>query len=126
MKLRHPIARARGIGSAQGGVEHWWAQRWNSLVLMVLTPWFLWLVLSNLDAGQAEMRLLLAQPWNTALMLVFVGMLFWHAMLGLQVVIEDYVHTQWAEWTLHLVNRFVWLLATLASVVAIGRIAFGA
>jgi len=126
MKLRHPIARARGIGSAQGGVEHWWAQRWNSVVLMVLTPWFLWLVLSNLGAGQEHMRALIAQPWNAVLMLVFTGMLFWHTLLGLQVVIEDYVHTPWVEWTLHMLNRFACLLAGLACVVAIGRIAFGA
>jgi len=126
MKLRHPIATARGIGSAQGGVEHWWAQRWNSVVLIVLTPWFLWFVLASLGADQATVRALLAQPWHAVLMLVFVGMLFWHSMLGLQVVIEDYVHTAWLEWTLHMVNRFVCLLATLAAVVAIGRIAFAA
>jgi succinate dehydrogenase / fumarate reductase membrane anchor subunit len=125
MKLRHPIARARGLGSAQGGVEHWWAQRWNSIVLMLLTPWFLWFVFTALGAGQAEVRTLLAQPWHAALMLVFVGMLFWHTMLGLQVVIEDYVHTPWMEWTLHLLNRLACLLAGLLSVVAIGRIVFG-
>ena len=125
MKLRNPIAQARGLGSAKGGVEHWWAQRWNSVVLVLLTPWFLWFVFSALGASQAETRTLLGQPWHASLMLVFVGMLAWHIMLGLQVVIEDYVHTPWAEWTLHLLNRLACLAAGLLSVVAIGRIVFG-
>jgi succinate dehydrogenase / fumarate reductase membrane anchor subunit len=124
--LRDPLARARGIGSARGGTGHWWALRVSSIALILLTPWLLWLVLSLMRADYAVVRETLAHPLHATPMLAFVGLLFWHLKLGLQVVIEDYVHTPWLEMTAHLTNTFACTLGALASFVAIGRIAFTA
>jgi succinate dehydrogenase / fumarate reductase membrane anchor subunit len=125
-KLRDPLARVRGLGSARGGTQHWWVQRVTAVALALLTPWFLWLALSLLGADQLTMRLTLAQPLNAVLMAAWVIALFWHAKLGVQVVIEDYVHTPALEITAQLAVTFACALGALASLVAIGRIAFTA
>lgn len=123
--LRDPMAVARGLGSAKGGIQHWWLQRVTAIALAVLFPWFVWLALSLLGANLDEARSALAQPLTATLLLAFVIALFWHAKLGLQVVIEDYVHTHWQELALQIVVNFACFLGALAAIVAIGRIAFG-
>ena len=77
-KLRDPLARVRGLGSARGGTHHWWVQRVTAVALALLTPWFLWLALSLLQADQTTMRLTLGQPLNATLMAAWVIALFWH------------------------------------------------
>ena len=125
MNLRNPLATARGLGSAKNGTGHWWLQRLSALALLVLTPWFLVLALSLVGADQIDTRSAIAEPATAALLLAFVLSLFWHAQLGLQVVIEDYVHG-WLELALQVVVKFACAFAALASVIAIGRIAFTA
>ena len=124
MSLSHPIARVRGLGSAKNGTHHWWMQRLTAIALALLTPWFIWLAVSLVGADAFTVRASLAQPVNAVLMLAFVASLFWHARLGLQVVIEDYIHTHWLEVTLQVVVLFACALAVLASAIAIGRIVF--
>ena len=92
MSLRDPLAKARGWGSAKDGVGHWWAQRLTAVALLLLSPWFVLLALGLIGADQLTVRHTLAQPLNASLLIAFVLSLFWHARLGLQVVIEDYVH----------------------------------
>ena len=125
MSLRHPLATARGLGSAKGGTGHWWVLRLSSIALLLLTPWFVVWALGLVGADQYGVRQSLAQPLNASLMIAFVLSLFWHSQLGLQVVIEDYVHG-WMEWALQELVRFTCAIAAIASVVAIGRIAFTA
>jgi succinate dehydrogenase / fumarate reductase, membrane anchor subunit len=125
-KLRDPLARARGLGSARGGTQHWWVQRLTAIALALLTPWFLWLVFSLLHAEVATVRATLGTPFNATLLLAFVIALFWHARLGVQVVIEDYVHTPWLEFTAQIAVAFACAIGALASIVAIGRLAFAA
>jgi succinate dehydrogenase / fumarate reductase, membrane anchor subunit len=124
--LRHPIAIARGLGSGKDGVHHFWVQRVTAVALALLTPWFIWLAVGLVGAEYAVVRLSLAQPLNATLMIAFVVTLFWHARLGLQVVIEDYVHIRWLEIALQIAVVFATFLAALASIIAIGRIAFTA
>jgi succinate dehydrogenase / fumarate reductase membrane anchor subunit len=124
-RLRDPIAIARGLGSAKDGTGHWWTQRLTAIALLLLTPWFAWLVLGLIGSDQATMRATLAQPWTASLLLAFVVSLFWHAQLGMQVIVEDYVHG-WLEVALQIAIKFAYTLATLASVLAIGRIVFTA
>ena len=124
--LRDPLAHARGLGSARGGTHHWWVQRLTAVALALLTPWFLWLALSLLGADHLTMRLTLAQPLNAVLMTAWVVALFWHAKLGVQVVIEDYVHTPALEFAAQIAVNFLCALGAIASLVAIGRIAFTA
>jgi succinate dehydrogenase / fumarate reductase, membrane anchor subunit len=126
MSLRHPIAHARGLGSAKGGTEHFWVQRLTSVALAILIPWFVWTTVSLFGSDHATVRAALAQPLNATLMLAFIIALFWHAKLGLQVVIEDYIHVKWLEIALLIAVTFVFLLAALAAVMAIARIVFAA
>jgi succinate dehydrogenase / fumarate reductase, membrane anchor subunit len=125
MNLRHPLAAARGLGSAKNGTGHWWVLRLSSLALLLLTPWFVVWALGMVGADQYTVRQSIARPLNASLMIAFVLSLFWHSQLGLQVVIEDYVHG-WKEWTLQVLVRFACALGAIASVVAIGRIVFTA
>ena len=125
-EYRNPLKKARGLGSAQHGVSHWWVQRTTAVALILLGLWLVWLVLRVLHTDYATARALVAQPWNAVLLIAFVIAAFWHAVLGLQVVIEDYVHTRWKEATLLLAIKFLAVLAALASALAVLRIALGA
>ena len=125
MSLRDPLATARGLGPAREGLHHWWVLRLSSVALMLLTPWFAWFAVSLAGADQATMRAAIAHPFNATLLLAFVWMLFWHTQLGLQVVVEDYVHG-WQEWTLQILIKFACALGALASALAIGRLVFTA
>lgn len=124
--LRHPIKRARGLGSAQSGVGHWWTQRITAAALIVLGLWFLVTILRVAHGDFAAARALVARPWNAVLLIALVITMFWHAVLGLQVVIEDYVHTRWKEVSLLVLVKFLAVLGALASVLAVLRIALGA
>lgn len=124
MTLRHPLARVRGLGSAKDGTRHWVAQRVTAVALFPLVAWF---VIAAFGLGDyADARGFLAQPLNAVLTAALVICGFYHAHLGLQVVIEDYVHLRWLEVVLQVAVRFLAFLAALASLLAIVRIALGA
>jgi succinate dehydrogenase / fumarate reductase membrane anchor subunit len=125
-QLRHPMKHARGLGSAQHGVGHWWTQRVTAAALIALGLWFVVTVLSLLHADYAVARAAVAKPWNALLLILFIVTAFWHAVLGLQVVIEDYVHTRWKEVVLLVAIKFLAVLCALAGVLAVLRIALGA
>lgn len=121
--LRDPLARARGLGSAKTGSHHWWVQRVTAVALMLLVPWVIWLALHLLHADHAMVRATFAHPLHATLAIAFIVSMFWHVKLGLQVVIEDYVHG-WMEIASQLAVSFACTLGAVASIVAIGRIAF--
>ncbi|MDO1527425.1 succinate dehydrogenase, hydrophobic membrane anchor protein [Fulvimonas sp. R45] len=123
--LRNPLKRARGLGSAQSGVGHWWTQRVTAAALVLLGLWFVATVLSLLHADFATAKAMVTKPWNALLLILFVVTMFWHAVLGLQVVIEDYVHTRWKEVVLLVAIKFLAVLGALAGVLAVLRIALG-
>lgn len=123
--LRNPLARARGLGSAKEGVSHWLLQRVTAVALVFLTVWFVITVLSLMHADYATARSTIAKPWNAVLLIALIATMFRHAVLGLQVVIEDYVHTRWLEMTALVLIKFIAVLAALAGVLAVLRIALG-
>jgi succinate dehydrogenase / fumarate reductase membrane anchor subunit len=123
--LRTPIARARGLGSGKTGTQHFWVQRITAVALALLVPWLVGLLVSMVGADVDSVRAAIARPWNAILLAAFVVALFWHAKLGMQVVIEDYVHARAVEITLHLANTFLCALGAVASLYAIVRIALG-
>ena len=125
MSLRNPLARAKGLGSAKDGTSHWWHQRLTAIALMLLTPWFVILMIGLLGDDQGTVRATLSQPLTAILLTAFVLSLFWHARLGLQVVVEDYIHG-WLELALQVAIKFIFALAAIAALLAIGRIAFTA
>lgn len=124
-QLRDPLAQVRGLGSAKDGVAHWWMQRLTAIALVPLAVWIVVATLCVLPIDYASARDFVAQPLHALLIIAFIVALFWHAQLGLQVVIEDYVHTRWLEFSLTLAVKFLCLLGALASMLAIIRIALG-
>lgn len=125
MSLRTPLARVRGLGSAKDGTMHWWMQRVTAVLLAPLSIWFLFCALPMLGAGYADARVWLAQPLNAFLTLALVLAVVYHALLGVQVVIEDYFHTRWLEVALLTAIRLIAFLAALATALAVVRIAVG-
>ena len=123
--LRTPLKRVRGLGSAKFGTHHFIVQRVTAIALIPLVLWAVWLALTLQHADYAQAHALLRQPLNALLMTTFVIALFWHAQLGIQVVIEDYVHTHWVEASAQILVRFLCVLGALACVLAIMRIALG-
>jgi succinate dehydrogenase / fumarate reductase membrane anchor subunit len=97
MGVRSPIARARGLGPAREGVNHWTRQRLTAISNLVLMLWFVFSAISLADADYEEVRAWLASPLPASLMILLVISTFYHARLGVQVVIEDYVHHEGAK-----------------------------
>ena len=122
-EFQTPLKRARGLGAAKSGAHHWIVQRITAIALIPLVLWIVYFALRIAFADYAQARALVHDPLNAVLLLAFVIALFWHAQLGLQVVVEDYVHG-WLELVLQVVIKFACVLAALASAIAIGRIAF--
>ena len=123
--LQTPLKRVRGLGSAKSGTHHFIVQRITAVALIPLGLWIIWLALALMHADYAHARALVHQPVNALLLTAFVIAAFWHAQLGLQVVVEDYVHTRWLEVTTQLAIKFLCVLGALASVLAVVRIALG-
>lgn len=121
--FRTPLKSALGLGSARHGVRHFIAQRLTALALIGLVVWFLWIVLTLLHADYQTARAVVGQPFNAVLMLTFIVAVFWHVQLGLQVVVEDYVHAPGLEFALQIAIKFLCFLGATASVVAVLRIA---
>ncbi len=92
MTMRSPLGRVRGLGSAKEGLGHWWQQRLTAIALVPLVLWFVVSVIANVGADYATMREWLGVPGNATLLILLIVAVFHHAQLGIQVVIEDYVH----------------------------------
>jgi len=121
--LRTPLARARGLGSGKSGTGHWWWQRLTAIALVLLVPWLIGVLVSLVGADIDSARATIARPWNAIPLAAFVIAAFWHAKLGVQVVIEDYVHTRWVEVTLQVLVTLACVVAALACLFALGHIA---
>jgi succinate dehydrogenase / fumarate reductase membrane anchor subunit len=120
--FRTPLKRARRLGSGKTGTSHFWWQRVTAVALALLVAWLIGLLVSLAGADLAGARTAIAKPWNAIPMAALAIAMFWHAKLGIQVVIEDYVHTRWAEVTLQLLNTFACAAGALACLFALGRI----
>lgn len=125
-ELRTPLKRARGLGSAKDGTGHFLWQRITAIALVLLGVYLLGLLLGLGGAGYDRAHAIVANPLNATLLVAFLIAMFWHAKLGVQVVIEDYVHTPLLAGAAHLANIFVCALAAIGGVLAVVRIALGA
>jgi succinate dehydrogenase / fumarate reductase membrane anchor subunit len=124
-RLRSPLKNALGLGSARLGSHHFVVQRLTAAALVLLGLWFVWTVLELLHLDYAGAHALVAQPWNAVALIAFAIAAFWHAQLGLQVVIEDYVHTRGSQLVLQVAVKFLCFIGAAASVLAILKIALG-
>ena len=116
--MRTPLKRVRALGSARSGVGHWWWERLSAVALIPLCLWFVWLVLRLPHLDVASAHVVIATPWNTLLLILFTAIGFWHGQLGLQVIIEDYVHTRWIELTLLIAIKFLAVIGALVCALA--------
>ena len=121
---KSPLGAAQGLGSAKEGVHHWWVQRISS-VLMVPLALFLTYSFISLDSfDYTTVSEWLASPWIAASMFLFVVTMFYHSELGVQVVIEDYLHGK-TKVILMMLSKFLHLLLGVAAALAVLRIALG-
>jgi succinate dehydrogenase / fumarate reductase membrane anchor subunit len=123
-RTRSPLARAIGLGSAKEGVEHWWAERVSAIALVPLTLWFVASIIAHTGRDYATFIAWLRTPLATILMVLLLIALFYHTALGLQVVIEDYVHSGMKIPAL-IGMRFGCFGLAVAGILATLRIAFG-
>ena len=123
--LRTPLARARGLGSAREGVHHWWAQRLTAIALIPLVVWFAISLVMMSGADYGAVRAWIGSPAVMMLLILTIAIGLHHGQLGLQVVIEDYVHGDGSKLALIVAVRFVAVVFGLAAIVAVLRIGFG-
>lgn len=97
MEYRTPLAKARGLGSAQSGTKHWWMQRVTAVALIPLSFWLILFVQQLFHASYPEIKQWLVSPFNFTLLIAWAFAGFYHAALGLQVVIEDYLSPEWLK-----------------------------
>jgi len=125
MSLRSPLSKAVGLGSAKHGFSHWWWQRVTAIALIPLTLWFAYSIICLMGASYDAVTAWLSSPMNASIMLIFVLTALFHAQTGLQVVIEDYVHTKWVNLTLLLIIKFAAVVMAVLSVISVFKIALG-
>ena len=124
MSLRTPLGRVLGKGAAKEGVHHWWLQRVTSVALIPLAVSFVVSLLSLPSLDYPTVHSWLHQSWTAVLMVLFIWLACWHSKLGLQVVIEDYVHGG-TKTLLLILSTFGHTLVAAASIFAVLKVAFG-
>ena len=125
MSLRSPLSKVLGSGSAKEGTDHWWMQRVTAIALLFLGVWFL-ISFASIDSyTETALRAWVANPYNAIMLLLASITLAWHSMLGVQVVIEDYVHGPGFKVVSIILSKFVHVIVGLAAVLAILKIVLG-
>jgi len=120
--FRSPLGRAMGLGSAKTGFGHWWIERITAVALIPLSVWFAASLIAYSGSDYQTFIRWIGSPVTAVLMILLLIALFWHAALGLQVVIEDYVHSGAKIWTL-LAARFVCFALAAAGIVTTLKVA---
>ena len=119
-------ARVRAYRSTHSGVEHWKMQRLTAISNVLLVVWFLFSAVGMAGAGYAGWRLFFHNPWNAGLMVALVVSTFWHARLGVQVILEDYVHGEGAKAASLAALTILMAILAITCTVAILMVAIGA
>ncbi|MBI3435453.1 MAG: succinate dehydrogenase, hydrophobic membrane anchor protein [Proteobacteria bacterium] len=120
-----PLGRVRGLGSARSGTEHFWRQRLTALANIPLTIAFVLLAMTMLGRNHAAVVQILGSPLVAIVMLLFLVSVTYHMKIGMQVIIEDYVHGDGAKYALLIGNIFFCVAVGLTGVYAILKLSFG-
>ncbi len=126
MRLVTPLNRVLGLGSAKDGVDHWWGQRLSAVALALLGLWLVFAFLGLADLRYATVAGWLQAPVTSILMILTLLTLGYHSKLGVQTVIEDYVHAVGLKMLALILSTFVHIGVVVAGVFAILKVAFGA
>jgi succinate dehydrogenase / fumarate reductase, membrane anchor subunit len=125
MRMRTPLARVRGFGAAKSGTERWWQERVSAALSIPMTLFLIWLGLRIPGRSQAEVADILGHPAVAVGLVLALSILFWHMMLGMQVIIEDYVHGA-SRLPLLAANIFFVAVFWAAGIYAVLRLSIGA
>lgn len=123
--MRTSLGRIRGLGSAREGTQHFWRQRLTAIANVPLTLFFVGFLIALNGAGYAQTRAALANPFVGLVMLLFMVSALYHMRLGMQVIIEDYVHGELLKIALLALNIFFAIAIGVAAAVALLKLAFG-
>ena len=125
MTYRTPIAKVRGLGAARSGLQHWKMQRLTAIANVLLVLWFMFSAMALSGSGYDQVRAWLASPVTASLMVLLIISTFYHARLGLQVVVEDYVHHEGARIASLVAIALIVLALAVACIVAVLKVAVG-
>ena len=123
-KMSTPLGRVRGLGTARSGTEHFWRQRLTAVANVPLTIAFILIVMSLLGRNHAAVVQILGSPLIAVIMLLFILSVTMHMRIGMQVIIEDYVHDESTKLILVMANTFFTVAVALASAFAILMLSF--
>jgi len=122
--MQSPLGRVRGLGSARSGAHHWWIERLTSVSTLLLLVWLLVSLLRLPDLGYGSVVEWLGSPLNAVAMLLLIASSFWHMKLGLQVVVEDYVHVDGNKLFLVMLLNFAVIAGAALAAFSVLKIAF--
>jgi succinate dehydrogenase / fumarate reductase membrane anchor subunit len=125
VSTRSPLAKARGLGAARSGVGHWTHQRLTAISNLLLVLWFVFSAMALAGADYLEVRAWLASPVSASLMILLVISTVYHARLGVQVVIEDYVHHEGARVASLAAVTLLAVALAVACIVAVLNVSIG-
>lgn len=124
-ELRSKLGKARGLGSAKQGVAHWWYQRLTAVAIAPLGLWFVYALLSLMrEPGPVAVAIWFASPVSAVGVSLLLIALFWHAKLGLQVVVEDYVKSPFLKYALLLGNNFACFALAAVGILSVLKLHF--
>jgi succinate dehydrogenase / fumarate reductase membrane anchor subunit len=119
MDMRSPLSRARGLGSSNDGVKHWWMQRLTGIALAPLSLWFLYSAVQLSGATHTEFIAWVGTYGNPALLSLLIVCMFHHGQLGLQVIIEDYIRSESIKMTLLIAIKLAAIIFATSAIFAI-------
>ena len=126
MELRSPLSRVLGSGSAKDGTDHWWGQRLSAVALLVLGLWFILALTMLSSVDYLDVVNWAAKPTNSVMLILLSLTLAYHSNLGIQVIIEDYVHGPFVKVVTVVLNKFAHVFFVMTALFAILKIALGA
>ena len=125
MRLVTPLSRVLGLGSAKDGVQHWWSQRLSAVALAFLGLWLIFAFLGLEDLSYANVASWMRSPFNSILMILTLLTMGYHSQLGVQMVIEDYVHAATLKVSALILTTFAHIGIVVAGVFGVLKIALG-
>ena len=125
MSTRTPLSRARGLGSARSGVHHFWMQRVTAVALVPLVIWLIASLAYHTGSDYETARSFFAQPIASGLLVLLIAATAYHMQLGMQVIIEDYIHKEGTKLVLLMLNSFFAVAIALISALAVMKLSFG-